>query len=209
MYGEWVYAKHTIFYDQLPHYFLEFDLLDKQSGEFLSTRQRDDLLDRAVVVGVPVLYAGTALDDSAIVDLIKHSLYKSRDWRDALRDRCEHESLNIDRAVKETDSSDLMEGLYIKVETEHRVVARYKYIRASFLIAVLDSEGHWLDAVGGDWRRGIVTKVYCLIESEVFPDTAAGVTAAVQQQGHLWVRRHRIRYLSVIMKAIDGGERFS
>src|SRR5262249_28287653 len=25
VYGEWVYAKHTIFYDALPAYFLEFD----------------------------------------------------------------------------------------------------------------------------------------------------------------------------------------
>src|SRR5690349_12704120 len=24
MYGEWVYAKHTVYYDALPHYFLEF-----------------------------------------------------------------------------------------------------------------------------------------------------------------------------------------
>ncbi len=28
MYGEWLYAKHTVFYDALPHYFFEFDVLD-------------------------------------------------------------------------------------------------------------------------------------------------------------------------------------
>jgi hypothetical protein len=27
MYGEWLYARHTIPYDQLPHYFLEFTFL--------------------------------------------------------------------------------------------------------------------------------------------------------------------------------------
>ena len=32
LYGEWLYAKHTIFYDQLPHYFLEFDVLDSDPG---------------------------------------------------------------------------------------------------------------------------------------------------------------------------------
>ncbi|MGH9763171.1 MAG: RNA ligase family protein, partial [Blastocatellia bacterium] len=37
MYGEWLYAKHTVFYDRLPHYFMEFDLLDIQKREFLST----------------------------------------------------------------------------------------------------------------------------------------------------------------------------
>ena len=30
MYGEWLYAKHTCFYDQLPHYFMEFDVLDRE-----------------------------------------------------------------------------------------------------------------------------------------------------------------------------------
>ena len=29
MYGEWMYAKHSVFYDALPHYFLEFDVLDR------------------------------------------------------------------------------------------------------------------------------------------------------------------------------------
>ena len=37
-----------------------------------------------------------------------------------------------------------MEGLYIKVEEEGRVVERYKFIRASFLTTVLDSGSHWL-----------------------------------------------------------------
>jgi hypothetical protein len=37
MYGEWVYAKHTVFYDKLPHYFLEFDILETKTGAFLST----------------------------------------------------------------------------------------------------------------------------------------------------------------------------
>lgn len=45
MYGEWVYAKHTVFYDALPHYFLEFDLLDQDSGRFLSTDRRRELLE--------------------------------------------------------------------------------------------------------------------------------------------------------------------
>ena len=37
MYGEWMYAKHTVFYNALPHYFLEFDILDRQTQCFLDT----------------------------------------------------------------------------------------------------------------------------------------------------------------------------
>ncbi|MBI5512708.1 MAG: RNA ligase family protein [Deltaproteobacteria bacterium] len=28
LYGEWLYAKHTVFYDRLTHYFMEFDIFD-------------------------------------------------------------------------------------------------------------------------------------------------------------------------------------
>lgn len=40
MYGEWLYAKHTIFYNDLPHYFLEFDVYDQVENCFLTTAQR-------------------------------------------------------------------------------------------------------------------------------------------------------------------------
>ena len=38
MYGEWLYAKHTVFYTDLPNYFMEFDILDVKTGEFLDTK---------------------------------------------------------------------------------------------------------------------------------------------------------------------------
>ena len=58
MYGEWVYAKHTVFYDALPHYFLEFDILDRENGIFLDTRTRHEMLRNTSVVSVPVLGEG-------------------------------------------------------------------------------------------------------------------------------------------------------
>ena len=58
MYGEWVYAKHTVFYDALPHYFLEFDILDRDTGVFLDTQTRHEMLKDLPVVSVPVLGRG-------------------------------------------------------------------------------------------------------------------------------------------------------
>ena len=43
VYGEWLYAKHTVYYDALPHYFMEFDILDLETGTFLSTSRRAEL----------------------------------------------------------------------------------------------------------------------------------------------------------------------
>lgn len=30
MYGEWMYAKHSVYYDALPAYFMEFDIFDRE-----------------------------------------------------------------------------------------------------------------------------------------------------------------------------------
>lgn len=43
MYGEWMYAKHTVYYNNLPHYFLEFDLFDREQGTFLDTPGQEEL----------------------------------------------------------------------------------------------------------------------------------------------------------------------
>src|SRR5262249_16799208 len=61
LYGEWLYAKHTVFYDQLPHYFHEFDVFDLHTGAFLSTERRRSLLEVLPVVSVPVLWSGHAV----------------------------------------------------------------------------------------------------------------------------------------------------
>lgn len=44
MFGEWMYAKHTVFYDNLCHYFLESDMYDKQKECWLSTLKRQELI---------------------------------------------------------------------------------------------------------------------------------------------------------------------
>jgi hypothetical protein len=144
VFGEWLYAKHTIFYDRLPHYFLEFDVLDLQEDAFLSTEARRSLLAGVPLVPVPVLWRGpaTTLDD--LLSLIGPSLYKGPGWREQLVEAALARGVDAEKAVAETDPSDQMEGLYIKVEENDRVIERYKYVRASFLTAVVDSGTHWL-----------------------------------------------------------------
>lgn len=145
LYGEWLYAKHTIFYDALPHYFFEFDILDTETNEFLSTERRLELLEDSPVVSVPVLWQGQAESLKALRSLIKQALYKSESWRENLRAACLQQGQNVELVHRQTDGSDLAEGLYVKVEAEGRVVERYKFIRASFLQAVFDSGNHWMD----------------------------------------------------------------
>jgi hypothetical protein len=144
LYGEWLYAKHTIFYDALPSWFLEFDVLDRESGEWLSTPRRRELLAGTPVKPVPVLRRGPVRRLDELTSLVGRSLYKTEDWRDRLAAAARAHGLEHERLLRETDPSDEMEGLYIKLEEEDRVVARYKWVRASFLTSVIDSGSHWL-----------------------------------------------------------------
>lgn len=144
MYGEWLYARHTIFYNRLPHYFMEFDVLDKASKQFISTASRHDMLVGLPVVSVKVLKTGQCTSISQLIELVGNSFFIRKGHLDQLRKLCEDMRLNADRALNETDPSQLMEGLYIKIEEDDVVKERYKYVRASFLTTVLQSNSHWL-----------------------------------------------------------------
>lgn len=145
MYGEWTYAKHTIYYDLLPNYFMEFDILDRETDRFLDTPSRHALIQNLPVCSCPVLASGRF---SSMDDILKHlgdSNYISAAHISHLREDADRLGLNADRICRETDASRTMEGIYIKVEENGEVVDRMKYVRASFLQTVEESQSHWLD----------------------------------------------------------------
>lgn len=145
LYGEWMYAKHTVFYDALPHYFLEYDLFDREHQVFLSTAARQQLLQGLPLVSVPVLFAGEISHYKQLIGLLEHSHFIQPGHMDRLRAVCGNLGLNEELAIAQTNASALMEGLYIKIETTDLSIARYKYVRADFLNQILDSGTHWLN----------------------------------------------------------------
>lgn len=146
MYGEWCYAKHSCWYDSLPHYFLEFDVFDRVTSKFLSTARRRKLLCDLPVVPVPVLYEGPMPTVPAqLWKLVYRSLGKTLDWRAAFERNVEREGQNLDLCWRQTDESDRSEGLYIKIENDFEVLARYKLVRHDFTQTILDSGSHHKD----------------------------------------------------------------
>ena len=145
LYGEWLYAKHTVYYDKLPHYFLEFDIFDRQEERFLSTERRREMLRNLPVVSVPVLAEGTFRTKQELVSLSGPSNYISDEKTETLRQTSEKLGLDPERQCRETDGSNLMEGLYIKIEENGQVVERLKFVRPSFTQTVEVSPTHWLD----------------------------------------------------------------
>lgn len=134
LFGEWLWAKHTVFYDRLPHYWLEFDIYDREREIFLSTTARQRLLGGLGFIH-PVRVIDT-LSNTSLAELW------SMAGRSAFISEQAHQVLDAD-ILTHTDTSGLMEGLYLKVEDEHQVIARYKLIRPEFIQMILGLGEHW------------------------------------------------------------------
>ena len=145
LYGEWLYAKHTVYYDLLPHYFMEFDIFDREKGIFLDTSARRAMLAGSPVVSVPVLAEKAFSRKEDLLKLLGHSLYISDSHIEHLRGTCERLGLDPERSCRETDPEPLMEGLYLKIEEDGQVTERLKFVRRGFYQAVERSESHWLN----------------------------------------------------------------
>ncbi|MCL4218026.1 MAG: DNA ligase [Candidatus Hydrogenedentes bacterium] len=157
LYGEWLFAKHTLFYDNLPHYFMEFDLLDTETHCFLSTVRRKEILASLPLVGVPVLYSGFVASMKHLCSLLGRTPFISRESNNVLRRLVTEMGLDVDEVCAQADTSGLMEGLYIKVEDEDVVKERYKFLRTSFLQSAPDTGSKWQDRpiIANQLRKGV------------------------------------------------------
>lgn len=164
LYGEWLYAKHSIYYDALPHYFLEFDILDRRTGRFLDTPGRRVLTAGLPVCSVPVLAEGVFRSAEEILRHLGTSRFITEHSLEHLRETAVREGQDPDRILRETEARRDMEGLYIKVEEDGEVKERVKFVRASFLQVVEASQSHWLE-------RPIIPNGLCRPVEELFEET--------------------------------------
>lgn len=142
LYGEWLFAKHKVFYDILPDYFLEFDVFDKQNGCFLSTEARQTLLKSLPQIkSVPVLASGRFSSLEQVLAYLTNSCYISDQHLANLKKSCDMVGEDYQKILAETDQTQAMEGLYIKVEQGGQVLDRVKFVRANYFQPVDD--GSW------------------------------------------------------------------
>jgi len=124
LFGEWLYAKHSVFYSRLPHYFFEFDLYDKEKGVFLMLDRRLELLSGTGIETVPVIHRGP-LHADRLENLIGDSAFGA----------------SFENPMTGAIDS-RMEGLYLRTESADRVTGRAKKVRPEFVEKVKQSE-HW------------------------------------------------------------------
>ncbi len=124
LFGEWLYARHSIHYRRLPHYLFEFDIYDKRRQEFLDLASRLNMLEGTGIPTVPVIHRG-ALTADELPRLIGPSRFES----------------GFDNPRTGT-TDNLMEGLFLRIESGGRVTGRAKFVRPEFVEKVMHSE-HW------------------------------------------------------------------
>ena len=127
LYGEWVYMRHSIKYDNLPDYFVAFDLYDKIEKKFYSRNRLEELLKNTTITLIPLVYRG---------------IYKKKEELVSL----------INLTSKFYDGK--LEGIYCRVCDDDYLLYRGKIVRSDFICG---SGLHWskgnleVNAIGQDF----------------------------------------------------------
>lgn len=107
LFGEWCYARHSVYYNRLPDFFLGFDLYNKQAKKFFSTERRDKLFNMMGILSVPLIANGQ-YSISDIASLLTQSKI----------------------------SDEPAEGLYLRIDQGDWLIKRAKLVRPSFIQSV-------------------------------------------------------------------------
>lgn len=106
LYGEWMFATHSISYTRLPDRFIAFDLYDRSTQMWADRKSLDKLLSGTSICSVPILHEGSMLTEGEILGMVQGQS-KFYDGR--------------------------MEGIYVKIEKNSCVISRGKVVRKDFI----------------------------------------------------------------------------
>jgi hypothetical protein len=103
LFGEWCHARHTVAYNELPDWFLVFDVFEPHTGTFWSTNRRNELATDLGLSTVPKVIRGRLMLREVPGLLGQSALGAAR-----------------------------MEGLYLRQDAHGRLLARAKVVGAEF-----------------------------------------------------------------------------
>lgn len=106
LFGEWMFATHSIPYTHLPDRFLAFDIYDRSLKTWADRKSLSALLSQTSIPLVPVIHEGKMPSDSELRNMVQ---LKSGFW------------------------DGRVEGIYVKVERDSRVFSRGKIVRSDFI----------------------------------------------------------------------------
>jgi len=149
MYGEYINTFHSVYYDNLPHFFMEFDIYDKENKYFLSTLERQAMISKSdlPIHSVRVIKEGVFNNKEEIMNCVGKSSFVTVNSVTNLEKllRKNHLDEKEIQVLINLNKERLMEGLYVKWEDGGVVKGRYKYVRPIFVQSIKDYGKHWLD----------------------------------------------------------------
>ena len=97
VFGEWCAARHSLQYTALPDWWILFDVYDKRTGRFFSTKKRNKLGKKA---GVSIVHqvAKGKFEFNSLKDLLNEPSHYRQGTMEGIIFRCENASLLIKRA---------------------------------------------------------------------------------------------------------------
>ncbi|THZ17248.1 hypothetical protein D6C89_08861 [Aureobasidium pullulans] len=113
LYGEWLFAKHSIHYTSLPDMFLAFDLFDTEQGTFLSREALSTRLSGTNIHQVNDLELPETLNEQSLLDIVRS-----------------RQSIYYDGIV---------EGVYLRRQKDGKTIDRAKTVRSDFIAG----DEHW------------------------------------------------------------------
>jgi len=120
LFGEWMQAKHSIYYTNLPSYFIAFDIYDITLKAFYSRAKFNEVMSQTSIPIVNVIFKGIIGSKDKLINL-----------------------LNIDSAYKDTeDNNKVIEGVYLRLDDKQSdtLLMRCKLVRAEFIQGITT---HW------------------------------------------------------------------
>ena len=106
LFGEWLYAKHSIAYTNLPDYFLAFDLYNKKKKLFYNRKILEEKLKNTNIHYIREMYNGKIKDKNQLLKM-------------------------IDQKSEYTEGK--VEGIYLKIFEDNYIKNRCKLVRNDFI----------------------------------------------------------------------------
>lgn len=126
LYGEWLYAKHSVQYTGLRSWFVPFDLFDVKTGTFVSRAVFQKAIQQTQLVPNPVV---------KIPEGVHGDVEKTLDWT---LEKLYSRSMLMNNNIKKNEDGDSwtherVEGLYFRVDQGDRLLTRCKVVRPDFI----------------------------------------------------------------------------
>ncbi|KAF9904416.1 hypothetical protein EC991_002690 [Linnemannia zychae] len=127
LYGEWLYAKHSVQYTGLQSWFIPFDLFDVKTGTFVSRRVFRRAVGKTQLVANPVIEIPE--DVCGDVDKTLAWTLEKLHSRSSLMRVAKVSEEGEEKEVKK----DRVEGLYFRIDQGDRLLMRSKVVRPDFI----------------------------------------------------------------------------